>query len=71
MWDICGSNLSLHLPDCLVLFQNPASLDILLTTTERLHETYELRENIGSINVVGVLVIRGTRTDGNQNENGI
>ncbi len=51
--DICGSNLSLHLPNCLVLFQKLLTpwyfADI---TNERAEETYELRENIDSINQV-------------------
>lgn len=56
-------------PDCLVWFQNLACLDILLTTNERLDETFELKENIGSVNTVRVQASCGATADGDRNEN--
>lgn len=74
--DICGSNLSLHLTQSCLIPELLMPWYFADMTNERLEETYELRENIDSINGVSALVICGTRTDGNstlhqQSENGI
>lgn len=70
---LCGTSVAVIVvfifPDCLVWFQNLACLDILLTTNERLDETFELKENIGSINTVSVQASCEAATDGDLNEN--
>lgn len=63
LWDICGRNWNPQLSRLISELLRPwYYADI---TTERLKQTYELKENIDNINGVSILVICGARTDGN------